>query len=386
VRPILYRGVGRPLPPAVDGPWDWPPLRRVDRLAPTAPRAVTIAPAWGVVAAPARQGPLGRPGPWAEEATAIEARYGPERTLHVSLEEFARTLTTSGETVERLREGGVRARALAAGRRAAEARGELAAYRRAYRTFRGLDRPNLLALFASFRFDRPFAREHPEAVQVGPLWSGRTSRPRRSGAPARWVWYASPASAEAIAPAVLDGLRLAPSPPTLWVRSPRPWPSVAPATDWTQVTAPVPARRWRREFRRASLRIVTGSRTLLEALEVGGPFLYFNGVLGRGAARRRHRPEKIVEMLRLARGAGWPDDLRRDLRDFARGRRVAEVVRRAASGTGGWRRFPTAPRPSGFAPGFDDAGRLLVRVLREFGRGREQPGELADRFRRLSHR
>jgi hypothetical protein len=382
----LFRRAGRPLPRGVDGPWGWPPLRRVDALAPRAPRAVTVAPAWGIVAAPARDEPLGRAGPWAEEAGEIERVYGTERTLHVSLEEFARTLTSREETVERLREGGVRSRAVPARRRAAEADGEVQAFRAAFRRFRAFDRPNVLTLFATFRYDRAFAREHPESIQVGPLWPRQHPRRASGGVARAWVWYASPASSEEIAPAVLAGLRSVVPSPFLSVRSPGPWTRLAANGGWRQTTTPLPSGAWRREFRSAALRIVTGSRSLLEALELEGPFLYFNGVLGRGPARRRHRPEKIVAFLRLARQAGWPADLLSDLADFSRGRRVREIVRRATSATGSWDRFPPTPPPAGFAPGFEDAGRLLVRLVREFGSGQAGSSELVDRLRRASHR
>jgi hypothetical protein len=151
------------------------------------------------------------------------------------------------------------------------------------------------------------------------------------------------------------------------------------------VSGPLREPTWQRRLEQAALRIVTGSRTLLEALELGGPFLYFNGVFGRGPARRRHRPEKIVELLAVVRNAGWPTDLCGDLADFARGRRVQEVTARAADGEGGWRRFPSWPRPSGFAAGFEDAGPLLVRFARELAGGGFSSAELVDRFRARSH-
>jgi hypothetical protein len=382
----LYRRPGRPLPDAVDARWAWPPVRRCSTLAPRAPRALTVAPAWGITAAPARPEALGRPGPWAEEATAIERRYGAERTLHVSLEEFARNLTAERETVERLREGGVRSRAIRSRLRRARAAGEVAAFRRAFRTFRAFDRPNVLSLFAAFRRDAGFDREFPEAVQVGPLWPGRSDRALAVPDPDRAVWYASPASAETLAPEVMRGLAMARSSPRLLVRAPRPWRSLRSGPRLTIRPGPIAAPAWRRELRRASLRIVTGSRSLLEAIELGGPFLYFNGVLGRGPARRRHRPEKIAQFLDLARGAGWPDDLLRDLADFARGRRVAEVVARAMDRHGGWARFPAAPRAEGFAPGFEDAGRLLVRVARAFADPESASPALVAGFRRAARR
>lgn len=373
----LYRGPGRPMPRSVGGPRDWPPLTRVSRLRPTFSAAITVAPSFGVSAAPDRPGALGRAGPWAEEVAAIEAKYGPERTLHVSLEEFARTLTSLRETRERLREGGVRARSLSTGVARARARGELKAFRRAFERFRAFDRPNVLHLFATFRAGRAFAREFPHAVQVGPLWPDLRSR-RPPGGPRRrreWVWYASPASAERIAGAVRDALRAVPGPPiAVHVRTPRPWRSFVPTAGWTVTEAPEPGARWRRRFALAELRIVTGSRSLLEALEVGGPFLYFNGVLGNGSRTRRHRPEKLVRLLELARRAGLPDDVRRDLADFGRGRRVGEVVRRAASHEGGWRGFSLGRRTFGFDPPYDDAGALLVRVARRLA----PPGARAD--------
>ncbi|HLM70976.1 MAG TPA: hypothetical protein VK423_06320 [Thermoplasmata archaeon] len=384
-RPILYREERRPLPANVDGPWEWPPVVRQAHIVRRAATALTVAPSWGVSAGPSRPVRFGRGGPWEVEARNVEAAYGPERTLHVSLEEFARTLPSEAETRERFREGGVPARAIGPRYRAAESAHEVEAFRSAFRSFRGFDRSNVLHLFATFRPDPVFGREFPEAVQTGPLLSGhsvsRHRAPRKSGAHREWVWYASPASAERIAPSVVRGLAGIRPPITLYVRSPRPWPSFEGPLPFTFVTTPVASRHWRSRFRRADLRIVTGSRTLLEAMEVGGPFLYFNGVLGRGPSRRRHRPEKIRAWLDLAGRAGVSPALRRDLADFARGRRIVEVVRRAARQEDGWGRFPSSLGPAGFPASHRDAGRLVVAVARELARPGARAPEIVARWR-----
>lgn len=362
---VLYRRPGRPLPRGVDGPWDWPPHARTSRLVPRARTALTVASAWGVSAAPAGPPPLGSAGAWADEAADIERAYGADRTLHVSLEEFARTLSVREENRERLREGGVRARDVAARLARAERAGEVEAFDAAFRRFRAFDRPNVLHLFATFQRNPRFAREFPSAVQVGPLWPGRHAGPSSRGIPRReWVWYASPASAERLLPEVEAGLTGADPPVHLFVRTSRPWPRSGPGPRTELSTAPVDPPTWRRRFARAEVRIVTGSRSLLEAIEAGGPFLYFNGVLGNGPARRRHRPEKVVALLRLARQARWPTDVRRDVADFARGRRVRSVVGRVAGGLGGWSRPRARLRPTGFTAPFDDAGAMVVEVAR----------------------
>lgn len=383
-RVILYRKAGRPLPKNVEGPWEWPPIERRRTLRRRAAAALTVAASWGVSAGPGRPTPFGRGGPWEGEAREVEAAYGPERTLHVSLEEFARTLPSVTETRERLREGGVPARALPSHLRQAATAHEVAVFHSAFRVFRAFDRPNVLHLFATFRPDRSFAREFPEAVQTGPLGSGhgRLSDRRPPPRSREWVWYASPSSAERIAPAVLRGLEGVRPPVALYVRSPRPWPALAGVKGLTVVTAPVAHGAWHDRFRRAELRIVTGSRTLIEAMEVGGPFLYFNGVLGGGAAVRTHRPEKIRAWSALARRAGVARALRADMADFARGRRMAEVVRRAARREDGWARFPGGLGPTGFPADRADAGRVLVAVARELSRSGVRSPTVVARWRR----
>jgi len=366
-RVYLYRRPAHPLPRSVDGPWEWPPHRRVRRLLPRARAAITVSPAWGVSAASRRPGPFGGPGPWAEEVADIEQAYGADRVLHVSLEEFARTLGSRAETRERFREGGVPARTLPERVRAADRAGEVAVFRDAFERFRAFDRPNVLSLFASFRPIRSFRREFPGAVQTGPLWSGRSVVRPRAGANhgARvWVWYASPASAERIAPRVLEGLRGLRPPVHLFVRSPRPWATVTTSPRVTMVTGTIDAAAWRQRFVAAELRIVTGSRTLLEALELGGPFLYFNGVLGPGRRARRHRPEKVAALLELGRRGGVPPSLLHDLAEFARGRAVAAVVRRTSHRRVGWERFRTSSVRRAFPPGYGDAGALVVALAR----------------------
>jgi hypothetical protein len=383
-RPILFRRAGRPLPRSVDGPWEWPRVERRHRLAPRAPAALTVSPAWGVSAAPSRAEPFGKGGAWEVECRDVERAYGRSSTLHVSLEEFARTLGASGENRERLREGGVAHRALPAALVRSQRAGELERFRTAFVRYRAFDRENVVHLFATFERDRQFAREFPSAVQVGPLWPRRfvpgASRSRTAHRP-EWVWYASPASAERIAPEVAASLAAADPPIRLYVRTPRTWAVSFPPDRVDVATGPLDAARWRNRFARADLRIVTGSRTLLEAIEHGGPFLYFNGVLGAGARRRRHRPEKIAALLALLRERSADPRLRRDLADFARGRRVGAVVRNAAARTGGWRRFPRDLRPSGFPRPYDDAGDVVVALADALARAPHAAEEIVARAR-----
>ncbi len=383
-RTWLYRPPDRPLPRGVDGPWDWPDgIRRIHSLPPArAPAAVTVTPAWGVSAAPGRPGRLGRPGPWGPEAAEIESAYGSASTVHVSLEEFARTLPTGREDRERFREGGVAARQLPDRLRRSEAAGDRERFRAAFLEFRAFDRPNVLHLFATFEPDPGFAREFPGAVQCGPLWPRRYPARRSTRGLVRrreWVWYASPASSERIAGEVVRGLATVQPPMPLFVRTPRPWKSRFAAESVALIDVPLSAGRWRPRFHGADLRIVTGSRSLLEAIEAGGPFLYFNGVLGSGSASRRHRPEKIVAWLKAER-ARLPTDLARDLSDFARARRVRDVVSRAVHATGGWAHFPVGPPRGPFRAPFNDAGALMVAAARSLG---DRPTEAEETVRRL---
>jgi hypothetical protein len=103
-------------------------------------------------------------------------------------------------------------------------------------------------------------------------------------------------------------------------------------------------------------------------MELGGPFLYFNGALGEGVRQRRHRPEKASALLDIARATGVSASLRRDLADFARGRRVGDIVRHAAARTRGWADFPRRWRPVGFPSPYDDAGHLVVELARALAR------------------
>lgn len=366
-RILLFRTGGRDLPQGVDGPWDWPRLRRVARPLRASPFALTVAPAWGVTAAAARPGPLGRPGPWSAEAAAVEAAYGADRTLHVSIEEFARTLTSVEQTVERYREGGVAARVTRARRAKGELADDVGRFHRAYALFRGFDVPNLVHLFASFLPSRRFQREFPHAVQVGPILYPRPAgRPHRA-APARprpvhWVAHASPASSPRLLVPLGEALaRWAPE-VRLLVRGDHAAPPGPRGRPLWEVVPPMAPRRWRRTFAHADLRVVTGSRTLLEALALGGPFLYFNGATGAGRRTRRHRPEKIDRLLAAWSRLGVPSALRRDIADVARLRRVPEVVRRAVRDPP-WRSgFPKGVPSLGYPEGFE-RGEEVVAAL-----------------------
>lgn len=377
----LFRASGRPLPPGVEG--RWPARHVVHRLVRNHPRAVTLCAQFGVTAEQERSGPLGRPGPWAPEVAAIEETYGRDATLHLSLEEFARTLTASRQVDERYREGGVRAGDPRRPRPGAARRAEVEVARAAYRRFRSFDRPNLLTIFPTFVRSPGFAREFPESVQTGPL--------RPADAPTRWsaprgrrqvLWYASPASSGRLVPGVAAAMGDPPGGFRLSVRSSRPL--AFPVRSGSDI-AQIPGRsdrEWQREWDRARLVLVTGSRSLLEALHRQVPFLYFSGVSGSGARTRRHRPEKIQGLLRLLQLSGAPAQLRGDLDRFSRAQSVEPILRRAL---GGSPRRPRAwPWSVGFRPTFGSAERLVVDVVRRFGRTDATAPELIRAVRRES--
>ncbi|NNN18016.1 MAG: hypothetical protein HKL79_06625 [Thermoplasmata archaeon] len=384
----LYRRRGRPLPRSVDGPFDWPAHARRSKILERgrAPTAVTVSPCWGVSAAPSRPEPFGRGGVWEEECADIERAYGPERTLHISLEEFARTLTSREETVERYREGGVPSRKVRRRSRTAKFAREVEQFHDALVRYRAFDRPNLLHLYSTFRPRRSFAREFPEAVQCGPLLSGRRRVRHRAPGGARrgaWVWYASPASSHRLLEPILSGLGARAPTSAISIHTPRPMPGTVdrPARGVVRTVLGLePRRNWQDEFDRARVRIVTGSRTLLEALELGGPFLYFNGLIG-DRRPHRHRPEKILALLDLGRRGRVDPGLLRDLDDFSRGRRVREIVMHADQRLDTWRRFPAfRPGLSEFPPGYENAGTLVTAVVRSLA---ERTGPVVDLVREV---
>lgn len=386
---FLYRARGRALPRGVAEPFDWPPHARVAEPVGGSARALTVATQFGTTAESERPGPLGHPGPWAYEREEVERRYGPGAVLHVSVEEFARARPLRWLAEERWREGGLAAAEIARRRPSRAAQRDRARFRRLYRRFRSFDRSDLLSLFPGFLPSRAFEREFPESVQCGPIapWPrppvSRPSPPHRS---LQVLWYASPASSDRIASLVVEGLERMGRRTTLILRAPH-----APAVEGTphvRIAREPPIRpvAWESRWSSGDLAITTGSRTLLEALARGVPFLYFNGLLETGRRTRRHRPEKLVELVRWLALDGVPDRVRADLLDFGRGRAVAEVVARAATDPQ-WR-SAFRPRQPGraYAPGFEEAGALVVSVARRWADPSTERSSLLKELRAASRR
>ena len=372
IRLLCPSGVPWPIRTTERGSWPGPVSRAAPRR--IAARAMTLSSQFGVTAAAARPGAYGRAGPWAETVARIESAYGPDRVVHLSLEEFCRNLSSDRQERERWREGGRPLRSIAAMARRREWTRRVRELRELFRRYRAFDRPNLLALFPTFRPSASFRREFPEAIECGPLFAPERTR-RFPSAPSardaaggvrRWVWYPAPTGssfiAERLARAVdRAGVRVALAARARASFSWRPSRCLRVTT-----LGPLPRAIWERRFGSADLRIVTGSRTLLEALDAGGPFLYFNGVTGRGRGRRRHRPEKIDGLLHVWRRTGVSPTLRRDLADFALGRSVDRIVRAALTDPAWAGRFPTG-RPSAGIPGpRADAAALIVRIATDW--------------------
>ncbi|MCI4318024.1 MAG: hypothetical protein L3J96_05740 [Thermoplasmata archaeon] len=364
----LFRERGRDLPRGVDGPLRWPGVHRVREPAHHADRAVTISPSWGVCVAPRREGPYGRAGEWAEELRAIEGAYGPENTLQLSLEEFARTLTSREQTLERYREGGVPIRTTRRRLREGLLEREIREFHRAYGQYRGFAVPNLLHVYSTFSPSKAFQREFPNAVQVGPIIFPRVLPKDRtaSSTPREWVVYAGPASADRMIPRLAASLAEVDPKARLVVR---------PGASTHHATLPprprdagghIGARDWVKRFSSADVRIVSGSRTLLEALQVGGPFLYFNGTIGEGRSTRRHRPEKLVALLEVWKRSGVSTVLLHDLSDFARLRGVESIVRRAVQNAGWRAAFSRGVPTRGFRSGFEQGEEVIADIVRAF--------------------
>ena len=367
-----------------DRSFDWSGIRPTRRVVRRAPRAVTISSQFGVTAAQGRDEPLGRAGPWADARAAVDRAYGPGQVLHLSLEEFARARPVAALAEERWRESGRTERDRRARRRSREFRREVEAFAALYRKFRAFDRPDVLAVFPTFRRSARFASQFPESVQVGPLWPEPRRRPRRTPGPVRVLWYASPSTSERLAPRLLAGLSESGRPVRLVVRSPWPLPLRPSATVRVVVARTRRREAWNREWDRTDLAIVTGTRSLLEAIRWGVPFLYFNGVMGRGRSTRRHRPEKLLGLLDVLRASGVPASVRRDLADVARLRNVEEGVARWVLRPRGIGARLRAEIARGFPPPFEDAARFVVAAVGRFGAGSERAGDLVAALRRES--
>lgn len=355
-------GTPRPVPPA--GLRDWPVRSIEPGLRSRGNRALTVSAQFGPTSEGPRPFRLGGAGPWWPAVRAIERRFGPGQVLHVSLEEFARNLSADRQERERWREGGRAGGEVRARRRRGDWPTAVRRMRRLFRRHHALDRPNLIALFPTFRASRAFRRDFPTAVECGPIPSPSPARRRgrRPGrdrpSPRRWLWYASPASSAAIWPRLLEAAGGTGRATEVAVRTPRPLPELpGPPGVTVRWLPPMGRANWDRTVAGADLRIVTGGRSLLEAVEAGRPFLYFNGVTGTGRRRRAHRPEKLRSLLGTRAALGLPAVVRRDLVDFARGRRIGEILRRADADPR-WRRafgrFPDSLAPSdGLRPGSD---------------------------------
>lgn len=363
----LLRLPGRPLPRSVEGPWAWPAHRRVERPDPRHPRALTLSAWWGVSAAPDEARAFGRGGPWSEERAAIERAYAPGSVLHVSFEEFARTLTSREQCIERLREGGIPLRDIRRRSTTPEFAREVREFHDAFVRFRAFGRRDVLHLYPTFRPARAFQREFPAAVQTAPFWPERVKVPRSRRGP--WVWYASPASSTRLAADLARHWPPRGPTTTIAVRAPSPFP-LPPARGlrWARLT-PEDGRSWRRRLAAAPMRVVTGSRTLLEALVDGGPFLYYNGTTGAGRSARRHRPEKVDALLDAWARLGLAGPLLHDLAEFSRGRAVGRIAGRARDDRRWRAAFPHVLPVTGFRPPYDDAERLLVGVARALATG-----------------
>jgi hypothetical protein len=367
-----------PIDPRRAGPIRFPPIQTVREPVGDGSRAVVLATWWGTTARrrDAEGGPL--PGTLEPEVERVRLAHGAGSTLVVSLEEFGSDQTSHDALDEGMRQAGWGPRKRAAQLSSALGRREMARYRRAFELARAAEREDVLHLTATFCPDPRALREFPFLIPVGPFRApdalhplGPSARGPPKGA-ARVVWYASPASSPAFARLLLPALQETGSPVELAVRGgpwADPWPELGGEQVRTRMLPALSGSSWSARWRGADLRIATGSQSLVQAVELAGPLLYFNGLVqGPGETPRGFRREKLQALLRGLRRAGAPPGVLRDLENFADGRRVGPIVRRAM-GSAVWRGSLSralARLPLGLPEPRREGGRFLCETLRSF--------------------
>ncbi|MDE1820542.1 MAG: hypothetical protein KGJ23_09150 [Euryarchaeota archaeon] len=383
-----------PFDPTAPGPIRFPPVRRLFAPARRG-RAVVLATWWGLSArrSDLEGGPL--PGPLEDAITRIVRSHGAPNVLHVSLEEFGSDQTSLSALDEGLRQAGWsaarRQRALAS----PQGRRQQCAYHRAFALARAAEREGVVHLSATFSPSLPAMREFPFLLPVAPFGLGGTAilRPRvwdrgtsADLARSAVIWYASPKSSVGFAPAFLSALKGRSPKVLLQVRAPPALEEKLLALPQDDVSVEVleelSPSRWRSALDRAHLRVVSGSQSLVEVVRGGGPFLYFNGLVGKPRGpTRAFRREKLLSLVRALDGLPRAGALSRDLLDFADGRNLRSVLRRAL-GSEAWREaMRRALAAVVLRLTAMDGDRTLVSIVQEFARSGEAANTFAKRVR-----
>ncbi len=386
-----------PVEPPRAGPARFPPVRRVARPQGTG-RAMVLATWWGVTARThdADGGPL--PGPLESAVGSIVDAHGEGNVLHVSLEEFASDQTSYEALDEGLRQAGWPGPRRRAALKSASGREQCATYHRAFVLARAGERKDVLHLTGSLAPHLPALREFPFLLPVGPFGMARRSTRARPPAPPSTrrapviLWYATRDGAADFARSLLSSLDALDRPVRLEVRAEA---SVVEALPGRSPGGRVAVRplgvlegtAWKARWRRADLRIASGSQTLVESVRLGLPFLYFNGALaGPHGSSRAFRREKFVSWLRAMQESGSSSLLRKDLSSFADGKGLDSVLRHSLLSARWRREFVRDLRRcrSGLVSSRADGDTFLVEIACRFAESSGPASDLVERLR-LEH-
>lgn len=376
------RGRGRmdprvvPLDPREAGPVvPFPPLHP-PRDVPLRGRAILLATWWGLSCRTEDDEGDPVPGPWASSVTSVIRHRTPEEVLTVSLEEFGSAVPSRTFLSRQLATAGWSPGRVLRYMGSPQGKEHLFRYVSAFRRYRGASSPTTLHVVSQFAPDPEAAREFPFLVQTGPAeGSPRHKEPARvpESGPLRVLWYASPPSSRDFAPPLFAALSSLGRPVDLVLRTRDPeltegdpGPSrgslrVIPAPE-------LPPEAWDRLEAEAHLRIVSGSQSLVEALEDRAPFLYFNGWVRTPSGKGRpFRTEKLLSLLSARGRSPAARSVNRDLWSFAGGRDLRAILRRALLSPA-WRAEVVRRAPSRFPPRYRDMGAYVVEVARSFSR------------------
>jgi hypothetical protein len=365
--------------------------------------AVVIATWWGMTAR--RTDSSGRPVPGvlADSVDRITAAHEASRVLHVSLEEFASAQSSMEASAEALRQAGWQKDHIKEHLSSSEGHNWVARYHDSFLSATAGDREDVLHLVASFSTSPQATREFPFLVQVGPYrMPGPLPHSPIKGAenkvrPKVILWYATDCSSPRFATDLMQALTSVRSPLRVKVRTWQGLTQLFPSPlEGCNVTmaflGELSNAEWLSQLRNADLLIVGGSQSLVEALSLDRPFLYFNGYFPEDRTPpRAFRREKLSNLLLAWRRAGVSPRVLKDFADFADGRNLSEIVSRAL-GSLPWRREVVASGFHGrmsplltFPPGRADGSRYLLEVVRTFDEGKMNAVEVVRRLRTRTH-